>query len=79
MVGDVVGHGLAAARLFVPSGTLAVRQTRTPGSELEKETIAAQPSDGAVTSPVVLLSAQVDAERFKPAVTHDGWVNAEGV
>ncbi|HTV22455.1 MAG TPA: OmpA family protein [Polyangiaceae bacterium] len=22
--------------------------------------------------------AQVDAERFKPAVTHDGWVNAEG-
>jgi outer membrane protein OmpA-like peptidoglycan-associated protein len=23
-------------------------------------------------------SAQVDAERFKPAVTHDGWVNAEG-
>ena len=24
------------------------------------------------------LRAQVDAERFKPAVTHDGWVNAEG-
>jgi hypothetical protein len=23
-------------------------------------------------------AAQVDAERFKPAVTHDGWVNAEG-
>lgn len=23
-------------------------------------------------------SAQVDAQRFKPAVTHDGWVNAEG-
>ncbi len=22
--------------------------------------------------------AQVDSERFKPAVTHDGWVNAEG-
>jgi OOP family OmpA-OmpF porin len=22
--------------------------------------------------------AQVDAQRFKPAVTHDGWVNAEG-
>ncbi|HEU5073147.1 MAG TPA: hypothetical protein VFU02_03225, partial [Polyangiaceae bacterium] len=22
--------------------------------------------------------AQVDAERFKPAVTPDGWVNAEG-
>lgn len=25
-----------------------------------------------------VTSAQVDAERFKPAVTHDGWVNAEG-
>src|SRR5215207_1848084 len=24
------------------------------------------------------LHAQVDAERFKPAVTTDGWVNAEG-
>jgi OmpA-OmpF porin, OOP family len=24
------------------------------------------------------LRAQVDAERLKPAVTHDGWVNAEG-
>jgi outer membrane protein OmpA-like peptidoglycan-associated protein len=24
------------------------------------------------------LHAQVDAERFKPAVTHDGWVNTEG-
>jgi outer membrane protein OmpA-like peptidoglycan-associated protein len=24
------------------------------------------------------VHAQVDAERFKPAVTHDGWVNAEG-
>src|ERR1039457_4905737 len=22
--------------------------------------------------------AQVDAERFKPAVTHDGWVTSEG-
>jgi outer membrane protein OmpA-like peptidoglycan-associated protein len=24
------------------------------------------------------LRADVDAERFKPAVTHDGWINAEG-
>src|SRR5688572_15419091 len=23
-------------------------------------------------------AAQVDAQRFKPPVTHDGWVNAEG-
>jgi OOP family OmpA-OmpF porin len=38
---------------------------------------------GAVLSLLVLLGsrelhAQVDAERFKPAVTHDGWVNTEG-
>jgi outer membrane protein OmpA-like peptidoglycan-associated protein len=38
---------------------------------------------GVVLSLLVLLGsrelhAQVDAERFKPAVTHDGWVNAEG-
>jgi OmpA-OmpF porin, OOP family len=25
-----------------------------------------------------LAHAQVDAQRFKPALTHDGWVNAEG-
>jgi OOP family OmpA-OmpF porin len=38
---------------------------------------------GVVLSLLVLLGsrelqAQVDAERLKPAVTHDGWVNAEG-
>src|SRR5688572_3438046 len=48
-------NGLAAARLFVPSGTLAVRQTRVENNQLQKETIAAQPNDGAITAPVVLL------------------------
>lgn len=48
-------HGLAAARLFVPSGTLAVRETRVENNQLQKDTIAAQPNDGAITAPVVLL------------------------
>jgi OOP family OmpA-OmpF porin len=32
----------------------------------------------ALASRIAPASAQVDAERFKPAVTHDGFVNAEG-
>lgn len=44
--------GVAAARLFVPSGTLALRQERGK----EKETIAAASGDGAVTLPVALLT-----------------------
>ena len=44
--------GLAAARLFVKSGTLGVRLARAD----RKEPIAAQPSDGAVTAPIALLS-----------------------
>lgn len=43
--------GIAAARLFVKSGTLAVKQSK----ENQRETIAAQPNDGAVAAPVVLL------------------------
>lgn len=46
-------HGVAAARLFVPSGTLAVRQTKTA-----KEPIQAQQGDGAMTAPVALLVDQ---------------------
>ena len=42
--------GVAAARLFVPSGTLAVKQTK-----LGKEPIATQSGDGAITAPIVLL------------------------
>ena len=48
--------GLAAARLFVKSGTLAVRETKG-----NKETVAAQNGDGAITAPVVLLVDQSTA------------------
>jgi carboxyl-terminal processing protease len=44
-------EGLAAARLFVKSGTLGVRLGRAD----RKEPIAAQPADGAVSAPVALL------------------------
>jgi carboxyl-terminal processing protease len=43
--------GIAAARLFVKSGTLGVRLGRAD----RKEPIAGQPSDGAVTAPAALL------------------------
>jgi carboxyl-terminal processing protease len=43
--------GIALARLFVGSGTLATRETRGSPSE----TIAAASGDGSVTSPIVLL------------------------
>ncbi len=48
--GDLV-EGLAAARLFVPSGTLAIKEIRNE----PRQTIAAQSGDGAITLPVVLL------------------------
>src|SRR5687767_14593574 len=44
-------EGVAAARLFVKSGTLGVRLGRAD----RKEPIAGQPSDGAVTAPSALL------------------------
>lgn len=43
--------GLALARLFVPSGTLAIRETRNE----PREPIAAAAGDGAITLPVVVL------------------------
>jgi carboxyl-terminal processing protease len=43
--------GLAAARLFVGSGTLAIRDTRNQ----PRETIAAAEGDGAITLPVIIL------------------------
>ena len=46
-------EGIAAARLFVKSGTLAVRQTKTG-----KESLTAQAEDGAIAAPVVLLVDQ---------------------
>ena len=48
--------GLAAARLFVKAGTLAIRETKG-----NKETVSAQTGDGAITSPVVLLVDQSTA------------------
>jgi carboxyl-terminal processing protease len=47
--GDI-DHGIAAARLFVRSGTLAIRQTKAA-----KDVIAAAADDGSITAPVVLL------------------------
>jgi carboxyl-terminal processing protease len=44
--------GVAAARLFVKTGTLAVKQSK----ENPKEVIAAQPADGAVSAAVALLT-----------------------
>jgi carboxyl-terminal processing protease len=43
-------HGLAAARLFVASGTLGVRKTKTG-----EDTIAARAGDASITAPLVLL------------------------
>ncbi len=49
--GDVES-GLAAARLFVPSGTLAYRQERGK----EKDAVAAAAGDGSITLPVAVLA-----------------------
>ncbi|HEY6214200.1 MAG TPA: S41 family peptidase [Vicinamibacterales bacterium] len=48
--------GIAAARLFVKTGTLAIREQKA-----NKETVGAQTGDGAVTAPVVLLIDQSTA------------------
>jgi len=64
---------VAAARLFVRSGTLVVRETKG-----NKETVAAQAGDGAITAPVVLLVDQSTArsgEVFAGAL--DGTKRAE--
>lgn len=50
--GGSLDAGIAVARLFVGSGTLAQRETK--GSE--KETIAAKTGDGAITLPTQLLA-----------------------
>ncbi|HEY7284631.1 MAG TPA: S41 family peptidase [Vicinamibacterales bacterium] len=44
-------EGLAMARLFVPKGTLAIRESKTG----PRETIAAESGDGAITAPVLVL------------------------
>jgi carboxyl-terminal processing protease len=45
--------GIDAARLFVTSGTLAIRASR----DAEQETIAARKGDGAVSAPVTVLTS----------------------
>jgi carboxyl-terminal processing protease len=65
--------GIAAARLFVKTGTLTIRESKG-----NKETVAAQPGDGAITAPVVLLVDQSTArsgEVFAAAL--DGTKRAE--
>jgi len=54
--GDI-DDGVRAARLFVKSGTLTIRETK--GNT--KEVVAAQSGDGAVAAPVVLLVDQSTA------------------
>lgn len=49
--GGSLDAGLAVARLFVATGTLAVRETK--GSE--KETITARSGDGAISAPAAVL------------------------
>lgn len=43
--------GIAVARLFVGRGTLAIRQRKSG-----REVVAADPADGAITAPIVLLT-----------------------
>jgi carboxyl-terminal processing protease len=63
-------EGVNAARLFVKDGTLAIRMTRTN----QREVIAAQAGDGAVTLPVALLvdpGTSNAAEVFAAALEDD--------
>lgn len=62
--------GLAAARLFVPSGTLAYRQERGKS----KETVAAGTGDGSLTMPVAVLTdngTSGPAELFAAALSEN--------
>jgi carboxyl-terminal processing protease len=67
--GDI-DNGIAAARLFVASGTLSIKQTKT-----QRETITAGPQDGAITAPLILLVDQGTAgaaEVFAAALHGNG-------
>lgn len=63
-------NGIAAARLFVSSGTLSIRQTKA-----QRETVTAAASDGPVSAPVILLVDQgtaAAAEIFAAALNGNG-------
>jgi carboxyl-terminal processing protease len=65
--GGVPDQGIDLARLFVSSGTLAMRESRGG----PKETIATSSGDGAITAPVVLLidaGTSAAAELFASAL-----------
>src|SRR5262245_53448757 len=65
--GGQLEQGIDLARLFVSSGTLAMRETRGG----TKETIAAASGDGSITAPVVLLidsGTSAAAELFASAL-----------
>jgi len=65
--GGSLDAGVAVARLFVNSGTLAIRETKGA----EKETIAARSGDGAITMPATILvdtGTSSAAELFASAV-----------
>jgi len=73
--GDI-DFGIAAARLFVSSGTLAVRQTKTA-----RETITAAANDGSITAPLILLVNQGTAgaaEIFAAALNGNGRADLVG-
>ena len=62
--------GIAAARLFVSSGTLSIRQTKA-----QRETVTASANDGSVNAPVILLVDQgtaAAAEIFAAALNGNG-------
>jgi carboxyl-terminal processing protease len=71
-------HGIAAARLFVKEGPLAVRLSRGG----QKETVASNPGDGAITLPVALLVDQgtsYAAEVFAAALEEDDRADLVGI
>ena len=67
--GDI-DDGIASARLFVPSGTLTVKQSKD-----QREVVSAAASDGALREPVALLVSQGTsgaAEVFAAALEGNG-------
>ncbi|HEX4347100.1 MAG TPA: S41 family peptidase [Vicinamibacterales bacterium] len=53
--GGLLDGGLALARLFVPKGTLAFRESKGANKQTDKEAIDAVPGDGTITMPAVVL------------------------